>query len=131
MKQMPANRQKEIASKCGWNRLDEKIVTVSVPLTDVEKAQMGEELAKRMEEVQEQTCELKAYAKERKEEIGLIQSHCDDLARQIRSRRKDVEVNAPGFYDPQEKARIYLNPETEEIIHREAAEPGDAQSRIA
>lgn len=114
----------------GWNFLGEKEVTLKLDLSDEEKLDLGErqcQAVMRMKDLQEQK---KAFNDAIKDQLNELFEELKDAASILKVGKKVRTLVMPCFYDPINEQRIFVDPNSLEVVERRACESGDRQISI-
>lgn len=127
-----ASKEKEIAyaKKHRFERLGPMNVEVKVDLADDERIRLGKEQAEALMAIEVLEGEKKNFDDDLRAQIRTHEENAVEIARIVNRGFRIEERSLPCFIDLKAKERVYVDLETEEILHRAPMREEDRQVSI-
>ena len=124
---MSLEEQQAIATSNKWHRLGEKTIVIETPLGSDDLVNLAGEMSETMMQIEKMQAEKKAFDSAIGERIKAHQSDAIAFAHQIKDGANREERLLPCFLDTETKERVYVDPDTKEVLLREDAKDEDQQ----
>lgn len=127
-----AHRDQEIAyaKKHRYERLGAMNVEIKVELPDEERIQLGKEQAEAMMAIEVLEEEKKNFDDDLRAQIKRHEENAIEIARIVKRGFRIEPRSLPCFVDLKSKERLYVDLDTEEILHRAPMREEDRQMSI-
>lgn len=119
-----------IEKETGARFLGQFDTEVMVPLTDGDRIELSIAQSKALEAAKSLESELKKTTKEFKNKIEAFIMTVYEMARIVNKGEKQITKNLPCFYSPRERARIFVDLSTGEVVSRKDPQLNDAQMNL-
>lgn len=125
------DKLEDIARRSGWNQLGEFDVETEVALNNEEKIELGKFQSQTIMKIDQIEDQIRDFSKERKEEVRQLEGIVRESASTLKRGTRIVNRMLPAFYDPKENCRLFIDPETGEVVKKMEAEYQDRQGTLS
>jgi len=130
LSKLSEKKEIEIAQENGWYRLGDSECSINLPISDVEKIDLGKQLSHalcQIERLREELSVFKSQIKERKEPYQEIVEQISPI---LETGKRADKAIFPLFLDSKNKVCHWVNVETGEIVNSRPSSANDVQMRL-